>query len=76
MHNNMQTCTLDAHENWALSQLEYFSCLFYITFVSIIPSVTSPISDKMASASGSPYFAPVLGLSLQNSLCQKGIAMF
>ena len=38
------------------------------TFVSIIPSVTSPISDRMAKESVSPYFAPDLGLSLQNSL--------
>ena len=38
------------------------------TFVSIIPSVTSPISDRMAKESGSPYLAPDLGLSLQNSL--------
>ena len=42
-----------------------------ITLASIIPSVTSPISDKIASESGSPYFAPDLGLSLQNSLCFK-----
>lgn len=31
--------------------------------------MTSPISDRIANDSGSPYFAPVLGLSLQNSLC-------
>lgn len=41
------------------------------TFVSIMPSVTSPISDRMANESGSPYFAPDLGLSLQNSLWKK-----
>lgn len=44
---------------------------FKITLASIIPSVTSPISDKIASESGSPYFAPDLGLSLQNSLFFK-----
>lgn len=52
----------------ARSTKEYLHTSPKITFASIIPSVTSPISDKIARESGSPYFAPDLGLSLQNSL--------
>lgn len=42
--------------------------------LSITPSVTSPISLRMASESGSPYLAPDLGLSPQNSLCRRKTA--
>lgn len=49
------------------------SCVFHRhTLLSITPSVTSPISLRMASDSGNPYLAPDLGLSPQNSLCGDG----
>ena len=41
------------------------------TLLSITPSVTSPISLRIARESGSPYLAPDLGLSPQNSLYGK-----
>lgn len=45
----------------------YVSIVF--TFVSIIPSVTSPISDRMAKWVRAVHtFISDLGLSLQNSL--------
>lgn len=45
--------------------------IMILTLVSRTPSVTSPISDRMARESGSPSLAADLGLSLQNSLYKE-----